>query len=73
MNRLHPHPLLLNLAAALAAALGIALPAQTTVLKLGTLAPDRSLWHQAIQPMGSDWRKATSGGHSRRAGGYTRW
>ena len=57
MNRLHPHPLLL----ALAVALGVALPAQTTVLKLGTLAPDRSLWHQAIQQMGSDWRKATSG------------
>lgn len=37
------------------------LPAQTNVLKLGTLAPDRSLWHQAIQQMGSEWRKATQG------------
>jgi TRAP-type C4-dicarboxylate transport system substrate-binding protein len=36
-------------------------PAQTTTLKLATLAPDRSLWHQAIQQMASDWRKATSG------------
>lgn len=47
--------------AALCAALGVTLPAQTTTIKLATLAPDRSLWHQAIQQMGSDWRKATSG------------
>jgi len=37
------------------------LAAQTTVIKLGTMAPDRSLWHQAIQQMGSEWRKATGG------------
>lgn len=52
-----PCPILL----AMAVALGANLPAQNTVLKLATLAPDRSLWHQAIQQMGSDWRKATSG------------
>lgn len=51
----------LPLATALAAALAVTLSAQTTTLKLATLAPDRSLWHQAIQQMGSDWRKATAG------------
>ncbi|MFY9344816.1 MAG: TRAP transporter substrate-binding protein DctP [Planctomycetota bacterium] len=50
------HPCSIPLALALAAAA----PAQTT-LKFATLAPDRSLWHQAIQQMGSDWRKATEG------------
>jgi TRAP-type C4-dicarboxylate transport system substrate-binding protein len=44
----------------LALALGVTVAAQTTI-KLGTMAPDRSLWHQAIQQMGSDWRKATQG------------
>lgn len=50
-------------AAAVAAALaaGATLLAQTTVIKLATMAPDRSLWHQAIQQMGSEWRKATGG------------
>jgi TRAP-type C4-dicarboxylate transport system substrate-binding protein len=57
MNRWQLHPVRL----ALAVAIGAALPAQATSLKLATLAPDRSLWHQAIQQMGSDWRKATSG------------
>jgi TRAP-type C4-dicarboxylate transport system substrate-binding protein len=53
--------------ASAAAALGLALvaggslTAQSTVIKLGTMAPDRSLWHQAIQQMGSEWRKATQG------------
>lgn len=42
-------------------AAGATLFAQTTVIKLGTMAPDRSLWHQAIQQMGSEWRKATGG------------
>ena len=45
----------------MALALGASLAAQSTVIKLGTMAPDRSLWHQAIQQMGSDWRKATAG------------
>jgi TRAP-type C4-dicarboxylate transport system substrate-binding protein len=42
-------------------AAGVSLAAQTISIKLSTMAPDRSLWHQAIQQMGSDWRKATQG------------
>jgi TRAP-type C4-dicarboxylate transport system substrate-binding protein len=42
-------------------AFGVSLAAQAISIKLSTMAPDRSLWHQAIQQMGSDWRKATQG------------
>ena len=32
-----------------------------TVIKMGTLAPDGSPWHQALQAMGERWKKSTSG------------
>lgn len=31
------------------------------VIKMGTLAPDRSAWHQTLQLMGERWRKITGG------------
>ena len=35
--------------------------AQQTVIKMGTLAPDGSPWHQVLQRMGERWRKASDG------------
>jgi TRAP-type C4-dicarboxylate transport system substrate-binding protein len=32
-----------------------------TVIKMGTLAPDGSPWHQALQLMGERWRKISAG------------
>ena len=32
-----------------------------TVIKMGTLAPDGSPWHQALQTMGERWRKISGG------------
>ena len=32
-----------------------------TVIKMGTLAPDGSAWHQAFQSMGERWRKISGG------------
>ena len=32
-----------------------------TVIKMGTLAPDGSPWHQALQLMGERWRKVSAG------------
>jgi TRAP-type C4-dicarboxylate transport system substrate-binding protein len=32
-----------------------------TVIKMGTLAPDGSPWHQALQSMGERWRKISAG------------
>ena len=32
-----------------------------TVIKMGTLAPEGSPWHQALQTMGERWRKITGG------------
>ena len=42
--------------------LGCLTPAMPqTVIKLGTLAPDGSPWHQALQSMGERWRKISAG------------
>jgi len=49
--------LLLSLLALLAGALA---PAQT-VIKMGTLAPDGSEWHLALQRMGERWRQISGG------------
>jgi TRAP-type transport system periplasmic protein len=35
--------------------------AQQTVVKMGTLAPEGSRWHQVLQQMGERWRKASDG------------
>ena len=35
--------------------------AQTVTVKLGTMAPDGSAWHNLIKQMGEEWTK-TSGG-----------
>lgn len=35
--------------------------AQSVQVKLGTLVPNGSLWHQALKQMGADWRQATEG------------
>lgn len=40
----------------------LATPASAqTVVKLATLVPDGSVWDQALQEMGGDWRTATAG------------
>ena len=42
--------------------LGCATPAMPqTVIKMGTLAPDGSPWHQTLQSMGERWRKISAG------------
>ena len=42
--------------------LGCLTPAMPqTVIKMGTLAPDGSAWHQALQSMGERWRKISAG------------
>lgn len=42
--------------------LGCVTPAMPqTVIKMGTLAPDGSPWHQALQSMGERWRKISAG------------
>jgi len=42
--------------------LGCLTPAMPqTVIKMGTLAPDGSPWHQALQLMGERWRKISAG------------
>lgn len=42
--------------------LGCVTPAMPqTVIKMGTLAPDGSPWHQALQLMGERWRKISAG------------
>jgi TRAP-type transport system periplasmic protein len=38
-----------------------ALAQQTVTIKMGTLAPDGSLWHQALLKMGEKWRQITGG------------
>lgn len=35
--------------------------AQVKVIKMGTLAPDRSPWHQVLQQMGEKWRNLSGG------------
>ena len=42
--------------------LGCATPAMPqTIIKMGTLAPDGSPWHQTLQLMGERWRKISAG------------
>jgi len=42
--------------------LGCATPAMPqTIIKMGTLAPDGSPWHQTLQSMGERWRKISAG------------
>ena len=42
--------------------LGCVTPAMPqTVIKMGTLAPDGSPWHQTLQSMGERWRKISAG------------
>ena len=51
----------------LAAAVAVALVAtgvanqRPMTIKLGTLAPANSVWHQLLMQMGSDWKKASAG------------
>lgn len=48
-----------------AAALTAAAPwtaGAATVIKMGTVAPEGSLWHEVLQQMGQDWSAATGGG-----------
>ena len=35
--------------------------AQQTLIKMATLAPDGSPWHQVLQQMGERWRNISSG------------
>ena len=37
------------------------LPAQTTVIRLGTLVPKGSRWHEILLNMGEEWKKASGG------------
>jgi TRAP-type C4-dicarboxylate transport system substrate-binding protein len=37
------------------------LAAANTVIKLGTVVPDGSVWHKILRQMGADWRKETDG------------
>ena len=41
--------------------LSLSLPAQTTVIRLGTLVPKGSRWDQILQHMGDEWKKASGG------------
>jgi TRAP-type C4-dicarboxylate transport system substrate-binding protein len=51
-----------KLALALAlAALAPAVPAQEVVVKLGTLAPNGSAWHNLLKEMGERWAEASGG------------
>jgi len=52
-----------GLAAAIAAYLVACLPAsgQRVLIKMGTVAPDGSPWHQILQQMGQDWRNISGG------------
>jgi len=35
--------------------------AETVILKLGTLAPDGSSWHQLLKELAAEWKKASAG------------
>jgi TRAP-type C4-dicarboxylate transport system substrate-binding protein len=50
----------MRLLLALALCLG-SLPAQTTIIRMGTLAPKDSRWHQILLEMGEEWKKASGG------------
>ena len=49
------------LLAALVAALATTARAQTVTLKLGTLAPQGSTWHDLLREMGQKWEQASGG------------
>lgn len=49
------------LLAALLAALAPAARGQTTTIKLGTLAPQGSTWHEILKQMGQRWEQASNG------------
>ena len=36
-------------------------PAQTTIIRLGTLVPKGSRWHEILLNMGEEWKKASGG------------
>lgn len=38
-----------------------ALPAQTTVIRMGTLVPKNSRWSEILEAMGEEWKKASGG------------
>src|SRR5215831_11447641 len=37
------------------------LSAQTTIIRLGTLVPKGSRWHEILLAMGEEWKKASGG------------
>src|ERR1700722_13380582 len=41
--------------------LAVSLPAQTTIIRLGTLVPKGSRWHEILLNMGEEWTKASGG------------
>src|SRR6202161_4226001 len=41
--------------------LSAALPAQTTIIRLGTLVPKGSRWDEILLNMGEEWKKASGG------------
>jgi len=53
--------LLMVRAAFLSLLLSLSLPAQTTVIRLGTLVPKGSRWHEILLNMGEEWKKASGG------------
>jgi TRAP-type C4-dicarboxylate transport system substrate-binding protein len=48
-------------AALLSLLLSVSLPAQTTIIRLGTLVPKGSRWHEILLNMGEEWKKASGG------------
>src|SRR5271157_5305983 len=48
-------------AALLCIALSFSLPAQTTIIRLGTLVPKGSRWDEILLTMGEEWKKASGG------------
>lgn len=48
-------------AALLVVVLSAVAPAQTTIIRLGTLVPKGSRWEQILQQMGDEWKKASGG------------
>jgi len=50
-----------GLALAASAMLSTAWAADTTVIKLATLAPEGSTWHKGLVKMGEQWKEATNG------------
>ena len=45
----------------LSPSLSVSLSAQTTIIRLGTLVPKGSRWHQILLNMGEEWKKASGG------------